>query len=137
MKQPLNEQQVSLRLARLLSPTHAVKSIIRTQDHEQDIKDVAAEPVLLSLEDASVSDFSAAFEGHDVVYFSAGAGGKGGEERTKKVDFDGAVKVFDAIEAVKGPKPRLILVSAIDIRDPQKIPAHYVGILSCFKEQLR
>lgn len=63
------------------------------------------------------------------MYFSAGAGGQGGEERTKKVDYEGAVKTFDAIEGVEGPKPRLILVSAIDVRDPEKIPAHYVSCL--------
>ncbi|KAG6840009.1 hypothetical protein C0991_009641 [Blastosporella zonata] len=97
-----------------------------TLDYQDEIKELSAEPVLLSLEDSPVADFSALFEGQDVVYFSAGAGGKGGEERTKKVDYEGALKVFDAIEAVHGAKPRLILVSAIDVRDPDKIPAHYV-----------
>lgn len=62
------------------------------------------------------------------MYFSAGAGGKGGEERTKKVDYEGALKVFDALERVDGrTKPRLILVSAIDVRDPEKVPEHYVS----------
>ncbi|KAJ7436610.1 NADH(P)-binding-domain-containing protein, partial [Mycena latifolia] len=51
--------------------------------------------------------------------------GKGGEERTKRVDYEGAVKVFDAIEAVDGAHPRLVLVSALDVRDHNKIPAHY------------
>ena len=59
--------------------------------------------------------------------FSAGAGGKGGAERTKKVDYEGALKVFDAIEAVQTKTPRFILVSAIDVRDRSKpAPAHYV-----------
>ncbi|RDB17541.1 hypothetical protein Hypma_001181 [Hypsizygus marmoreus] len=116
---------VSLRLTRLLTPTNAVKSVIRNPEYEADITSAGASPVLLSLEDSPVADFTAAFEGQDVVYFSAGAGGKGGEERTKKVDYEGAVKVFDAIEGVQGVKPRLILVSAIDVRDPEKIPAHY------------
>jgi uncharacterized protein YbjT (DUF2867 family) len=75
-----------------------------------------------------VGDFAHAFEGVDVVYFSAGAGGKGGPEKTKKVDYEGAVKVFDAIEQVKGKKPRLILVSSVDVRDPNgKVPEHYVS----------
>lgn len=75
-----------------------------------------------------MSDFAAAFEKVDVVYFSAGAGGKGGAERTRMVDYEGAVKVFDAIEAVKGTKPRLIMVSAIDVRDRSKpAPEHYVS----------
>lgn len=83
---------------------------------------------MLSLEDASVSDFAKVFEGVDVVYFVAGAGGQGGPDRTKKVDYEGAVKVFDAIEGVQGNKPRLILVSSLDARDPDgKIPDHYVS----------
>ncbi|KAG6845595.1 hypothetical protein H0H93_016050, partial [Arthromyces matolae] len=101
------------------------KSVIRDLDHQDEIKSISAEPVVLSLEDSPVEQFTALFEGEDVVYFSAGAGGKGGEERTKKVDYEGALKVFDALEGVQGPKPRLILVSAIDIRDPDTIPAHY------------
>ncbi|KAJ7868563.1 NADH(P)-binding-domain-containing protein [Mycena olivaceomarginata] len=116
---------VSLRLARILGPSHAVTSIIRTAAHEEDIKAASATPLLLSLEESAVGDFTAAFQGVDVVYFSAGAGGKGGEERTKSVDYEGALKVFDAIEGVQGTRPRLILVSAIDVRDPEKIPAHY------------
>ena len=59
--------------------------------------------------------------------------GGGGEERTQKVDYEGALKIFDAIEGVEGPvKPRLILVSALDIRDPEKIPTHYVSFFSHF-----
>ena len=115
-----------MRLAKLLSSTHAVTSIIRNPSQEQDIKDVSATPLILSLEDSSTADFSNAFEGYDVVYFSAGAGGQGGEERTKKVDYEGALKIFDAVEGVQGEKPLLILVSAVDVRDPDKIPAHYV-----------
>ncbi|PPR00809.1 hypothetical protein CVT26_012450 [Gymnopilus dilepis] len=116
---------VSLRLAKLLGSKHSVTSIIRDPAQEKDIKEISATPLVLSLEDDPASKFSEAFKGQDVVYFSAGAGGKGGEERTKKVDYEGAVKTFDAIEGVAGPKPRLILVSAIDVRDPEKIPSHY------------
>ncbi|KAJ7123741.1 NADH(P)-binding-domain-containing protein [Mycena epipterygia] len=116
---------VSLRLARLIGPSNSVTSIIRTPAHEEDIKAASATPLILSLEDSAVSEFTAAFQGADVVYFSAGAGGRGGEERTKAVDYEGALKVFDAIEAVEGTRPRLVLVSALDVRDPNKIPAHY------------
>lgn len=85
---------------------------------------------MLSLEDASVHEVSKAIEEveADVVYFAAGAGGKGGEERTKAVDYEGAVKVFDALEkagSAGGKKARLVLVSAIDVREEDKIPAHY------------
>ncbi|XP_006455918.1 hypothetical protein AGABI2DRAFT_210556 [Agaricus bisporus var. bisporus H97] len=117
---------VSLRLARLLSPKNTVTSIIRNIEQGNDIKSTGSTPFVLSLEDSPASDFAVAFQNQDVVYFSAGSGGKGGPERTKKVDYEGAVKVFDAIEKVDGKKkPRLILVSAIDVRDPEKIPSHY------------
>ena len=36
------------------------------------------------------------------------------------------MKVFDAIEAVEANKPRLVLVSAVDIRSTDIIPSHYV-----------
>ncbi|KAF8064358.1 NADH(P)-binding-domain-containing protein [Lyophyllum atratum] len=120
---------VAQRLTRLLIPTHHVKSTARTVNHQDTIKKLGAEGILLSLEESTTDEFSAAFEGQDVVYFIAGAGGQGGEQRTKSVDYEGAVKVFDAIENIKSPpRPRLILVSAIDIRDAEKVPAHYVCI---------
>ncbi|KAF8186005.1 NADH(P)-binding-domain-containing protein [Pholiota molesta] len=116
---------VARRLAKLLTPNHSVTSIIKDPSQENDIKELSAEPLVLSLADAPVADFTKAFQGADVVYFSAGAGGKGGAEMTQKVDYEGAVKVFDALEGVEGKKPLLILVSAIDVRDPDKVPAHY------------
>ena len=62
----------------------------------------------------------------DVVLFSAGAGGKGGPERTKAVDEHGAIKVFDAIEQSGVAKAdgfrRFMLVSAVDVRDKTKPP---------------
>ncbi|KAJ7206301.1 hypothetical protein GGX14DRAFT_643302 [Mycena pura] len=105
---------VSLRLARLLAAA----------GNHPDVRAASAAgtvtPLILSLEASP-----AAFRGVDVVYFSAGAGGQGGEERTKAVDYEGALKVFDALEIMEEPRPRLILVSAIDVRDPEKVPAHY------------
>ncbi|KZV75834.1 NAD(P)-binding protein [Peniophora sp. CONT] len=121
--------KVALRLAKLLANTgkHSVTSTIRTEDHIPDLKAAspAIHPLLLSLEDAPVSEFKKAFTGKDVVVFSAGAGGKGGPERTMKVDYEGALKVFDAIEAVETNKPSLVLVSAIDVRGVNVIPSHY------------
>jgi len=95
------------------------------------------------LERSPVNEFSDVFEGADIVYFIAGAGGKPGEdgeaaeERTKKVDYEGALKVFDALDAVKGTKPRLVLVSALDVRDPEKIPDHYDDSDRAVSERMR
>ena len=71
--------QVALRLARLLaakSGTH-VTSIFRNPEHKDEIAATGAEPLVLSLEDAPKEEFAKVFEGKDIVYFSAGAGGKG------------------------------------------------------------
>ncbi|KAL4242929.1 NAD(P)-binding domain-containing protein [Abortiporus biennis] len=119
--------QIALRLAKLLSPTHKVISIIRTPTQIPDIQNVNSTPLILSLETDPVSKFTEVFKNSAVVVFSAGSGGKGGIERTKAVDYEGALKVFDAIEGVeREEKPRLVLVSSIDIRgDPDKFPDHY------------
>ncbi|TFK18939.1 NAD(P)-binding protein [Coprinopsis marcescibilis] len=124
--------KVALKLTRLLTNAgHKVTSVIRTTEQEEEIKEAGATPHVLSLEDALADRFTSLFieKAADVVYFTAGAGGKGGEDRTKKVDFEGAVKIYDSIEGVEregGKKnPHLILVSAVDIRNPDKIPEHY------------
>ncbi|KAF6750444.1 NADH(P)-binding-domain-containing protein [Ephemerocybe angulata] len=124
--------KVALRLARyLVTGKKNVYSVIRNESQSEDIRHEGAKPVLLSLETDSAEKFTKQFVDTqtELVYFSAGAGGKGGKERTKKVDYEGAVKIFDAIEGVKqqgGQKnPGLVLVSAIDVRNPDKIPEHY------------
>lgn len=91
-------------------------------------------PRVISVENAPKEEFTEVFEGAKLVYFTAGAGGKAGEngeaaaERTRKVDWLGAVKVFDAIDDVQGTKPRLILISSVDLRNPSDpAPDHYVS----------
>ena len=99
-----------------------------------EIAKTGATPYVLSLEDASVKDFAELFdkEQPDGVVFSAGAGGKGGEERTKAVDYEGmsmssdagkvvrsypwigALKIFDALESSN--THRIVMVSAADLR---------------------
>ncbi|KAI4522419.1 NAD(P)-binding protein, partial [Schizophyllum commune Loenen D] len=118
--------QVALRLTRLLTPKHTVTSIIRDPAHAADITAASATPLVLSIEDSTPADFAKVFTGKDVVYYTAGSGGKGCEARHKSVDHEGAVKVFDAIEAVEGTKPRLVLISSVDVRDLKKpAPSHY------------
>ncbi|KAG8747708.1 hypothetical protein FRC10_011835 [Ceratobasidium sp. 414] len=119
--------QVALHLARLAATRgHTVTSIIRDPAQSQDITDTGASPAVLSLEDAPVADLTKLITDTqaEVVYFCAGAGGKGGEERTKAVDYSGALKTFDAIDAVPGPKPRLVLISGLDVGN-EGFPDHY------------
>ena len=123
-----------MRLARLLASraNTNVLSIFRNAEHSNEVAATGANTLVLSLEDAPKEKFADVFEGKDVVYFSAGAGGKGAPERTRQVDYEGALKIFDAIELVKGPKPRVIMVSAIDVRDRSTTkPPHYVGHPYC------
>lgn len=56
-----------------------------------------ATPALLSLEDASLAEVSKVLSNASTVIFSAGAGGRGGPERTRAVDYAGAIKVSMAL----------------------------------------
>ena len=120
-----------------LAHGHTVLPVIRNAAHESDLPRPSSggqgklEPIVASLEDSSVAQLSKLFQQHapNVVVFAAGAGGKGGPERTRAVDFEGAVKVFDAIEdaqlAKKDDFKRCLLVSAIDSRDTNKAPPEW------------
>lgn len=109
---------------------HDVVSQIRNADHAKDLPTPGpgkVEPLVESLEALDVSQLAQIFQKQapNVILFSAGAGGKGGPERTFAVDRDGAIKVFDALEKSGIAKNhrsfhRLLLVSAIDVRDVHK-----------------
>jgi len=93
---------------------------------ESDLTALSAHPVILSLENAPVPDLVALLTSAspDAIIFAAGAGGKGAHDRTRKVDYGGAVKVYDAMEAANCK--RLLLVGATDVRDRAKdVPSHY------------
>jgi nucleoside-diphosphate-sugar epimerase len=86
---------------------------------------VLPEPVRWSLEDDSVAKLALHLTSTktEAVVFAAGAGG-GDPARTRKVDYEGALKVADAVEQA-GLK-RLLMVSAADLRDrSQPPPEHY------------
>lgn len=70
---------------------------------------------LLSVEDSSANDLAGFLKGLNAVVFTAGAGGKGGAERTIQVDLDGAAKTFEACE--KAGVKRYIMVSAFKAVD--------------------
>ncbi|KAK4331805.1 NAD dependent oxidoreductase [Rhodotorula toruloides] len=110
--------KVALRFTHLARSHFSVSSLVRNEAHFGAIQDAGGSPRLLSIEDATVGDLKSEFEGARGVLFAAGAGGKGGKDRTRKV--------FDAIEQLNGPKPYLVLVGALDTRDTSKPPpAHY------------
>lgn len=125
--------KVALHFTRLAAAQgHKIFSLIRQPEHASDLPSGSSadsvQPVIASLEQSSVSDIASLFTKYspNVILFSAGAGGKGGVERTKTVDEHGAIKVFDAIEqsgiAKSNDFRRFLLVSAIDVRDKTKPP---------------
>jgi len=85
--------RVALLFSQKASSLFSITSLVRSKDHFDAITKTGANPKLLSLEDASVDELARDFEGADAVLFAAGAGGKGGKERTVKVDQEGAIKV--------------------------------------------
>lgn len=120
--------KVALHLTRAASQAgHTVISQIRNAAHASDLPSPGpgkVEPLVENLEDLSASQLAQLITKHkpNVVVFSAGAGGKGGAERTFAVDRDGAIKVFDALEQANLPTAefrRFLLVSAVDSRDIQ------------------
>ena len=118
----------------MLSGTYEVTGVVRESAHEDEVKKLSAKTLVLSPE-AAVEEYTSLFDGVEVVYYCSGYSASGSPEvsqeekvaREKAEAFDGAVKVFDAIEAVKNTKPRLIMVSGTVIRDLSKVPEHYVS----------
>ncbi len=101
--------KVALLAAPLLVGTgHEVTSVIRDPAQADDLVAVGARPLVLDVETASFTELTDALTGHDVVVWSAGAGG-GSPERTYAVDRDAAMRTIDAAVAAK--VARYVMVS--------------------------
>ena len=109
--------KVALLLAAALDGQgHVVRSTIRDEAQGADIEATGAVPHLLDIEGSDAGDFADAFSGADAVVFSAGAGGKGGADRTRAVDLEGARKAIAGAEQA-GVK-RFVMVSAFGVDEP-------------------
>ena len=93
---------------RLVEEGHTVTSVIRKEEQVQEVESTGAKTVLLDIEQATVNDFSDAFQGKDAVIWAAGAGG-GNPERTYAVDRDAAQRSVDA--AAQAGVERYIMIS--------------------------
>ncbi|BEI80664.1 hypothetical protein CcaverHIS002_0111930 [Cutaneotrichosporon cavernicola] len=119
--------KVARHVARLRG-SNQVTSVVRNDTHIDDLRALGATPAVLSLEASSAEDirYLLAERYADAVLFAAGAGGKEGIERTRKVDYEGALKVFEGCK-LAGVK-RFIMISAVDVRDRSKpAPGHYTA----------
>ena len=87
---------------------HAVAGAIRKPEQSDDLREVGAEPVVADVENLSVDELVDVVSGHDVVVWTAGAGG-GSPERTNAVDRDAAIRTIDA--AARAEVPHFVMVS--------------------------
>lgn len=92
--------KVALLLAELLAARgDEVISLIRDPTQAADVSATGATPLGLSVEEATETELAAALKGADAVVWSAGAGGKGGPERTDAVDRAAAIRSMEAAAA--------------------------------------
>mgnify|MGYP001251286999 FL=1 len=109
--------KIALRLSRMLADRgdHPV-ALIRNPDHSQDVMDAGAEPLVVDLEQATVTELAEKVMGSDAVVFAAGAGPGSGAARKETVDHKAAVLTADAA-SLAGVR-RLIQISAINVDEP-------------------
>jgi uncharacterized protein YbjT (DUF2867 family) len=107
--------QVAQHLLRMLVERgDRARGVIRNPDHEDDLRELGAEPVICDIEREELTD---AVAGADAVVFAAGAGAGSGAERKQTVDLGGAVKLIDAAKA--NGISRYVMVSAIGANKPE------------------
>lgn len=102
--------KVALLLAPLLTGRgDQVVSLIRDPAQSGDVTAAGVEPLVLSVEEAGLGDLTQAFEGADAVVWSAGAGGKGGPERTDAIDRVAAIRSMEAAAAAGARRYVMVL----------------------------
>ena len=91
--------KVALRLSPLLvAAGHTVNAVIRNPEHETDVAETGATPVLADIEAFDAEQWRNLMSGNHVVVWTAGAGG-GDPARTRAVDQDAAILSIDAAAA--------------------------------------
>jgi uncharacterized protein YbjT (DUF2867 family) len=123
----------------LIGAGHEVTSVIRNPDHAADVEDTGATPLIADVENMSTEQIGTAISGHDVVIWSAGAGG-GNPDRTYAVDRDAAIRTIDA--AVAKGIDRFIMVSYFGAAMNHGVPQsnsffHYAEAKAAADEHLR
>lgn len=100
----------------LIEQDHNVMAMIRDESQSRQMEERGALPYIADLE----RDVEFAVEGSDVVIFAAGSGPDTGEDKTKAVDRDGAIKLIDACE--ENGVERFILLSSVGTDHPENGP---------------
>jgi len=97
-----------LAITRLVAAGHGVDGVIRKAEQSDDVEALGATPVVADVEQLATEEIGELVRGHDVVVWSAGAGG-GSPERTYALDRDAAIRTIDA--TVASDATRFVIVS--------------------------
>lgn len=99
-------------LTQKLDDSHSFEpiAVFRKEEQRDFFRKIGVDYRILSLED-TVDTISSVMEGIDAIVFTAGSGGKTGDDMTLAIDLDGAVKTMEA--AKKANIKRFVMVSAI------------------------
>jgi uncharacterized protein YbjT (DUF2867 family) len=104
----------------LVAAGHDVTAVIRNPAHETDVSATGAHPLVADVESSDTDRLVGLVSGHDVVVWSAGAGG-GNPARTYAVDRDAAIRSIDAASAAG--VPRYVMVSYFGAGEDHGVPA--------------
>jgi uncharacterized protein YbjT (DUF2867 family) len=132
--------KVALQAAPLLAADgHTVDAVIRNPEHASDVQAAQANPVVADVETMDVEGLTQLAAGHDVVVWSAGAGG-GNPTRTYAVDRDAAIRSIDA--AGQAGVGRYVMVSYLGAGPDHGVPAdtgffHYAEAKAAADAHLR
>ena len=112
--------KVALLTAPLLARDgHVVDAVIRNPEHADEVAATGAIPIVADIETLDTDALADLVAEHDVVVWSAGAGG-GSRERTYAVDRDAAIRSIDA--AGRAGVPRYVMVSYFGARPDHGVP---------------
>jgi nucleoside-diphosphate-sugar epimerase len=104
--------QIALQLERLLADAeHRVRGLIRNPEHDGDLREAGAEPLIADLEALDVDALAALIGSADAIVFAAGAGPGSGAQRKWTLDYAGAVKLMEV--ARRNGIGRYVIVSSM------------------------
>ncbi len=108
-----------LLISQLVAAGHTVTAGIRVEQQTDELAQLGATPVLFDLTKQPKA-LAPLFADHDAIVFTAGSGGKTGDDQTLLVDLDGAVKSMAAAKIAE--VSRYVMVSALFVEDRTKWP---------------
>ncbi|KAK5071804.1 hypothetical protein LTR64_004419 [Lithohypha guttulata] len=105
---------------------HKIYSVVRQESQASAISSLGAQPIIKDLEKATVEELSRIIDEtkSEIIVWAAGAG-YGDPSAPERVDHQAAVRTYDAA-AQSGKGKRVIVISALDVRDRSKaVPDWY------------